>query len=60
MASAIGSLSVGEKYFNQLIKRTIANASGSASIIRRFAFAYCTSLITASFPVTTSIGMYAF
>ena len=49
----------GEEYA-ELVERTISAASGSMSKIGVNAFAYCSSLTTASFPATTSIGGSAF
>ena len=49
----------GEEYA-ELVERTISAASGSMSKIGVNAFAYCSSLTTASFPAAITIGSSAF
>ena len=59
MASAIKNI-YKESNLDKLINRTIASTSGSISNIGNSAFAYCSALTTASFPVATNIGDHAF
>ena len=50
----------GSEEYEQLVMRTISAASGSMSMIGKYAFAHCDMLTTASFPVATTIGSSAF
>lgn len=59
IAKGSGGGGGGEEYA-ELVERTISAVSGSMSNIGDYAFAYCYSLTTASFPVATTMGSNAF
>ena len=46
--------------FDALVERTITSASGNASIVGSYAFAYCGQLVAASFPNCTTVSNSAF